>query len=127
MGIKFIKVSVTYFLIGISLGIYMGFADKFQFTSAHTHINLLGWVSLAISGVIYHLFPYAGENTLAKVHFWLMMIGVPLLTFAMILFGLGEIGIGGPMSGIGGILILIGVVLFVFNVLKNVQVKATES
>lgn len=69
MGIKFIKVSIVYFLIGIILGYYMGVSDSFQFTSAHAHINLLGWVSLAITGGIYHIFPTAGENKLAKIHF----------------------------------------------------------
>lgn len=124
MGVKFIKVSVIYFLIGISLGFYMGIAGLFQFTSAHAHINLLGWVSLAITGVIYHVFPLAGENKLAKIHFWLMMIGVPVLSFSMILFGLGQFQIGGPLSGVGGILIFIGVVLFIINVMKNVKAKA---
>jgi cbb3-type cytochrome oxidase subunit 1 len=47
----------------------MGVSDSFQFTSAHAHINLLGWVSLAITGGIYHIFPTAGENKLAKIHF----------------------------------------------------------
>ena len=124
MGVRFIKVSVVYFLLGVILGIYMGFADMFQFSSAHTHINLLGWVSLAITGIIYHFFKEAGENKLATVHFWLMMIGVPLLCVAMILFGLGKFAIGGPISGVGGVLILTGVIIFVVNVMKNVKPKA---
>lgn len=123
MGVKFIKVSVIYFFIGIALGIYMGVADLFQFSSAHAHINLLGWVSFAVMGLIYHVFPSAGENTLAKIHFLFMMIGVPLLSFAMILFGLGQFQIGGPLSGIGGILIFIGAILFVINIIKNVKIK----
>ncbi|KEF38081.1 Cbb3-type cytochrome oxidase, subunit 1 [Schinkia azotoformans MEV2011] len=101
----------------------MGVADLFQFTSAHAHINLIGWVSLAITGVIYHIFPVAGESKLAKIHFWLMMIGVPLLAFSMILFGLGQFGIGGPISGIGGIFIFIGAILFMINIMKNVKEK----
>lgn len=121
MGVKFIKVAVVYFLIGIVLGIYMGIADLFQFSSAHAHINLLGWVSLALSGLIYHAFPAAGENILAKAQFGLLMIGIPLLTFAMILFGSGYHGIGGPVSGFGGILILAAVIIFVVNVMKNVK------
>lgn len=125
MGIKFIKAAAVYFLIGVSLGFYMGFADMFQFTSAHTHINLLGWASLAITGIIYHLFPIAGENKLAKIQFCLMMIGVPLLTFAMILFSLGIFDIGGPISGVGGILVILGVALFLVNVIKNVSAKAS--
>ena len=66
MGVRFIKVSVLYFVIGIGFGMYIGFGDQFAFSSAHAHINLLGWVSLALSGVIYQLFPLAGENKLAN-------------------------------------------------------------
>lgn len=127
MGIKFIKVSTIYFLIGITFGIYIGVADQFQFSSAHAHINLLGWVSLAIIGAIYHLFPEAGENKLAKGNFWLMMLGVPLLTFAMVLFRMGMEEFAGPMSGVGGILILIGVLVFVVNIMLNVNIKARLS
>jgi TM2 domain-containing membrane protein YozV len=53
-----------------------------------------------------------------------MMLGIPLLSFAMILFGLGQFETGGPMSGVGGTLILIGVTLFMINVVKNVKSKA---
>lgn len=123
MGINFIKVAVIYFFIGISLGMYMGISDSFQFTSAHAHINLLGWVSLAITGIVYYLFPAAGENLLAKMNFWLMFIGVPVLSFAMMLFGIGKAAVAGPLSGIGGTLILLGVLLFVINIMKNISTK----
>src|SRR5699024_9218995 len=114
---------VVYFVIGIGFGMYMGIADQFQFSSAHAHINLLGWVSFALVGVIYHLFPVAGGNKMASVHFWLQMIGVPLLTFSMVLFGLGKFEVGGPLSGIGGTLVAIGVLIFAVNVLKNIQLN----
>lgn len=121
MGVKFIKVSVVYFVIGVFLGMYMGIADMFVFTSAHAHINLLGWVSLAVAGIIYHVFPAAGENKLAKTHFWLHMIGIPIFALSMFLFGLGT----GPAvlcSAIGGILVIVGLIVFAINVMFNVKV-----
>lgn len=51
------------------------------------------------------------------------MIGVPLLLFGMILFGLGKLQIASFISGVGGILILIGALLFVINIVKNVKVE----
>lgn len=127
MGIPFIKASVVYFFIGVTFGIYIGIFDKFQFSSAHAHINLLDWVSLALIGTIYHLFPEAGKNKLAQSNFWLLMTGVPLLTFAMILFSVGKHDLAGPISGIGGILILIGVLLFMINIWLNVKAKVRLS
>ncbi len=102
---------------------YIEFGNQFVFSSAHAHINLLGWVSLALSGIIYQLFPLAGNNKLAAIHFGLQMIGVPLLTLAMVLFGLGKFEIGGPLSGIGGMLVFAGVIIFAINVFKNVKSK----
>ena len=121
MGVKFIKVAVIYFIIGVCMGMYMGITDQFVFTSAHAHINLLGWVSLAVTGLIYHVFPVAGNSKLAKVHFWFHMIGVPLLTISMIFFGVGNFSVGIPLSAVGGILVIAGVLVFVVNVMKNVK------
>ncbi|MBO8164243.1 MAG: cytochrome-c oxidase [Brevibacillus sp.] len=121
IGVPFIKASVVYFIIGVSMGMYMGITNHFSFTSAHAHINLLGWVSLALAGLIYKLNPAAGTSKMALVHFWLHMIGIPLLTFAMVLFGMGQFEIGGPISGIGGILVISGVVVFAVNVFKHVK------
>lgn len=121
MGVRFIKVSVIYFVIGVIFGMYMGISEQFQFSSAHAHINLLGWVSLAIAGLIYQVFPSVGKNKLATTHFWFQMFGVPLLSLSMILFGLGNDGAGVPLSAIGGSLVIIGVVLFAINILKNLE------
>lgn len=42
MGIKLIKIAVVYFLIGISLGLYMSVTHKFVLSTVHVHMNLLG-------------------------------------------------------------------------------------
>jgi hypothetical protein len=73
MRSRFVKAAVIYFVIGISMGIYMGIFDQFHFASAHAHINLLGGVSLAVAGLIYHQYPSTGESKLAVHHFWLHM------------------------------------------------------
>ncbi|MGI6126597.1 MAG: cytochrome-c oxidase [Planifilum sp.] len=121
MAIRFIKVAVFYFVVGVGLGIHMGITDQFSFTSAHAHINLLGWVSLALAGLIYHAFPQAGKSRLAVVHYWLKMIGVPLLFIAMGLFGMGKVGPAVPLSAAGGVIVLTGTILFTMNIMKNLQ------
>jgi hypothetical protein len=44
-----------------------------------------------------------------------------LLTFAMFLFGFGMSNVGGPLSGIGGILVFAGAIVFAINIWKNVK------
>ena len=79
MAIRFIQVSVVYFAIGVLLGMYMSMEHDYALTGVHVHINLLGWASFALAGIIYHLFPKAGNHILAKVHFWGSNIGLPLM------------------------------------------------
>ena len=38
---------------GMSLGIFMGIAQDFTLAPAHAHLNLLGWVTMALYG-LYH-------------------------------------------------------------------------
>ncbi|MDH5259220.1 MAG: cbb3-type cytochrome c oxidase subunit I, partial [Gammaproteobacteria bacterium] len=47
----------------------------------HTHINLLGWVEMAIFAAVYYVIPRLIKRpiyslTLVKVHFWIHNIGV---------------------------------------------------
>jgi cbb3-type cytochrome oxidase subunit 1 len=57
----------------------MGIMDDFRLTGVHAHINLLGWVSMAIFALVYHFYPSATETRLAKLHFWLHNLWVPLM------------------------------------------------
>jgi hypothetical protein len=49
----------------------MGVNEDLQLVAVHTHINLVGWASLALFGVIYRLYPELAASRLALVHFWL--------------------------------------------------------
>lgn len=79
MGTHFIKLASIFLIIGISLGIYMGIAEDFKYGDLHAHINLVGWVTTGIYGLVYSFFPKMGSNKLAKIHFWLHIVGTPLL------------------------------------------------
>ena len=89
MGKTLLKISVVYFMLGISFGLYMSLTHVFTLTSVHVHINLLGWMSLALIGVFYHLYPSLEKTGLAKWHFWLHNIGLPVMMIAIALAILG--------------------------------------
>jgi cbb3-type cytochrome oxidase subunit 1 len=57
IDVSFILLSVLCLIFGIVMGIVMGAAHDFQFTPVHAHLNLLGWVSLALFGLIYKAYP----------------------------------------------------------------------
>lgn len=126
MGIKFIKVSVIYFTVGVILGMYMSMEHDYALTGVHVHINLLGWASFALAGIIYFIFPKAGNHVLAKVHFWGANIGLPLM-----MGGLATLLVSGAEQAtffisIGATLVVLSVILFAYNVLMNVRVPVVE-
>jgi len=126
VGIKFIKVSVIYFTVGVILGMYMSMEHDYALTGVHVHINLLGWASFALAGIIYFIFPKAGNHVLAKVHFWGANIGLPLM-----MGGLATLLVSGAEQAtffisIGATLVVLSVILFAYNVLMNVRVPVVE-
>lgn len=121
MGIKLIKISSVYFVIGVLLGIFMSIAEKFtNFAPVHVHINLLGWTALTLAGLIYTVFPSAAETALAKLHFWLHNIGLPIMMIALAFFVSGSQW-ATPFIAIGGVLTVLGVILFAINIFRTLK------
>ncbi|KPB03982.1 cytochrome-c oxidase [Bacillus sp. CHD6a] len=120
MGVRLIKISVIYFLIGVGIGYYMSTAHAYDLTPVHVHINLLGWTALTLAGIIYILFPAAGKTRLATWHFWLHNIGLPLMMIglAFVVHGNDSLLV---LTIIGANLTTLGVLLFTINVFKNVK------
>jgi len=119
-GVVWIKAAVIYFIMGVGLGIYMGASGDHVLVPVHAHFNLLGWVSLALVGLIYRQFPVAGSHRLAKVQFWLHNAG--LLAAMFLLTGVlrGNTSLD-PILGVASVVIGASVVLFAINVFQNIR------
>lgn len=119
MGKAYLKVAAVYFTIGVLAGLIMGIIHDFRLTSVHAHVNLLGWVSMALFGLIYHFYPNAANSKLAKVQFWLHNIGVPVMLggIAAQVFGVAA---ALPAAIVGSMAVVLGVILFTVNVFKHV-------
>ncbi len=78
-----LKLAVIYLLVGISIGIAMGATGNFVLRPVHVHIGLLGWVTMALAGLIYSLHPAAAQSRLATVHFWLHNLALPVMMVAL--------------------------------------------
>ncbi|MGE0225239.1 MAG: hypothetical protein AB7F35_00190 [Acetobacteraceae bacterium] len=76
---RFLLVAVAAALIGMCGGIMMAATQDFTLAPAHAHLNLLGWVTLALYGLFYRAVPEAAVGRLPQVHFWLATIGVGLM------------------------------------------------
>jgi cytochrome c oxidase cbb3-type subunit 1 len=146
----FVYACVIYSLIGFSWGALMGgLADFRHFVDhrlhgnlivrAHTHINLLGWVEMAIFAAVYYIIPRLVRRPifslkLVKVHFWIHNIGligmVVFFTVAGVKGGIASITaspdqvemIVKPIlatMGMFGTLVLVANVIWAYNIFRT--------
>jgi hypothetical protein len=78
-GVIWLQLAIVYLIVGVAMGIYMGASQDFVLRPVHAHLNLLGWATMALAGLIYSVFPSAGASKLGRVHFWLHNISLPLM------------------------------------------------
>jgi hypothetical protein len=55
---RFIHTAVAYFVTGVALGTYKRANQDFRITHVHAHLNLPGWVALALAGRLHTLHPH---------------------------------------------------------------------
>ena len=120
MGVRFLKIAVVYLFVGAVLGLVMGMSQKFTLAPVHAHVLLLGWASFALVGLVYHLYPAAGETRLARIHFWLHNLGLPVFMVALGMLLTGHEA-AGPAVGISALVVILGLTSFVTNVPVNVK------
>jgi hypothetical protein len=108
MGIRLLKIAAVYLFVGVSMGLYMGITHQFTLHPVHAHINLLGWASLALAGLIY-----------AQIHFWMHNVSLPILMAALAFLLSGNEAFA-PVVGISSIVTATGLAIFVINICVNI-------
>ena len=123
---KWIRIGMLYFVLGIGIGIYIGINQLFHFKSFHAHINLLGWVSMGIIGIIYASFPKLNTFKTSPIIFWIYQVSVLLFLTGHILVSTPNATIPAlPFLIIGGNGIFISIVLLAINLHKIPLAKKT--
>lgn len=120
MGIRFLKIAVVYLVLGVTMGIIMGITRQFQYAPVHAHVNLLGWATFAIGGLVYVLFPQAAATRLATWHFWLLNVGAPVFVISLFLIVAGNAA-AVPATIAGSFITLAALIIFLVNVFVNVR------
>ena len=78
ISLWFFAIAPLYVLLGMGFGIYMGATDNFTLAPAHAHLNLIGWVTMALYGTFYALAREASQK-LAWTVFWLNNAGAAIM------------------------------------------------
>jgi hypothetical protein len=87
------RVSAAFFALGavcvfmgMLWGMHMGETEDFTMMPAHAHLNLLGWVTMALYGTFYALTHASLKPKLAWANFALAAIGVAVMIPALALY-----------------------------------------
>ncbi|HEX7049531.1 MAG TPA: hypothetical protein VF188_04910 [Longimicrobiales bacterium] len=130
---RFVRSSLVWLGIGVLIGVSMAFwpAAALVYRPAHAHANLLGFVSMMIFGVAYHVIPrFAGtplhSRRLAALHVWVANAGLALLVGGWILRA-SLPGAGMAVLRAGAAVSAVGAGLFVYNLWRTLDASATAA
>ena len=117
---RLLKIAAAYFMAGSMLGLGMGIAQNFAEMPVHAHLNLLGWASLGLISLFYRAHPALTQTYLAKMHFWLHNLGLPVAMAGLFIVLQGERR-ALPIVVIGSITVIVGIACFVANVMRTLS------
>ncbi|HEX3064316.1 MAG TPA: hypothetical protein VHQ39_02490 [Dongiaceae bacterium] len=115
----FLRVAVIYALLAMALGIAMGISEDHSQAPTHAHLNLVGWVSMAIYALVYRQWQAAGQSKLALIHFWTANAGAILLNLGVYGLMSGNAALT-PVAIVGSLVTIAGMLLFAFIVYTKV-------
>lgn len=130
---NFIAMSIVYLVVASIIGIYMLISPRTLagYKFVHSHLMLLGWVSMMIYGVGYHILPrFAGRllkhSSLAEAQFWMANIGlVGMAVFYVLLTENGSFTYR-ALLGLFGILEVFSIFIFFYNMFVTIYTKQPE-
>ncbi len=129
----FIKAGLGWLVLGVTLGVAMAVHPPWAvYRTAHLHMNFLGFVTMMIYGVGYHVMPrFSGfplkYRQLAGWQWWISNAGVALMVTGFILRGSPSTVIAGKvLLASGGVLAAFGAYAFAFNIWRTIDGPASQ-
>jgi len=128
----FVKASLVWLALGVTLGVAMAAHPAWiAYRPAHVHMNLLGFVTMMIYGVAYHVIPRFTGNPLhsrrlAGAHWWVSNAGLALMALGFAL----RVHLGAratPVLAAGGVLSALGAYAFGWVVWRTMDGRPTPS
>jgi len=103
--------AVLLVLAGMAWGIVMAASGDHGTAPAHAHLNLLGWVSLFLFGIYYHLHPELDRTRAALVQVWVWIVATVVMAIGVGLVHSGRPA-GDPLAGISSIVVFADMAFF---------------
>jgi hypothetical protein len=107
----FLLVALVLALVGMLQGLYMGIAADNTLQSMHVALLLPGFVTLAIYGFAYRLWPSMKKAPLAQAQFWTAIVGSLLLVVGSYFFAVSR---SVPLAAIASIVVIVANAMMVW-------------
>ena len=122
----FLRASLAWLSAGVTIGAAMAMVPALTvYRTAHLHMLLLGFVTMMIAGVAYHVFPRFAATPLhsivmARVHFACANIGLALMVAGFVV-RIHQYTPGVALLASGGSLSALGAYLLAFNLWRTLD------
>jgi hypothetical protein len=124
VDLYFLLLATVLLICGATLGIDMGAREDFQLVPVHAHLNLAGWASLALFGLVYRSYPVLATRKIAAWHFTISAIASVLLPIGI---GLAVLKAQPTLAIIASLLWLLGVLLFLVQLISLLRTGEAEA
>jgi cbb3-type cytochrome oxidase subunit 1 len=129
----FIVMSIIYLGLATGFGIVMlAYPEFIVMKFVHSHLNMLGWVSMMIFGVGYHILPkFMGRplysNRVGEAQFYLANISLVAMLVLYSLNAYRPTDIYRMLIVLAGAVQAVSLLLFFYNMLMTMMTKPAES
>jgi uncharacterized membrane protein len=100
-------------------GMHMGATNDFTLAPAHAHLNLVGWVTMALYGTFYALTRGTMSARLAWINFVLALLGGLVLIPSLTLFLSSNDSRIIPAMIVGEVLTVLAMLVFAISVFRE--------
>ncbi|WP_374378296.1 hypothetical protein [Dongia sp.] len=104
-----------YFILAAALALHMGLIADYRLGLVYAHIGGLGFLALGLVGALYLARPDLAAGFFAWAHFWLHMIGLPVLLIGLTMTQLDAFMTGHTIALIGMALVLLSALALTIN------------
>lgn len=122
----YFKTAVVFLIVGIAAGIHMSITGDHSVTGAHAHINLLGWVTMALFGTYFAFEPEKAKSRLARIQYGVYTIGVVVMMPSLYFLLMGNPALE-PLVAVSSLVVFAGVLLFAVVIFSGKKTAASKA